>query len=69
MLGRSPGEGSGNSLLGEPNDRSLAGYSPWSSKESDMTGQACMQLYEVSNVVIFTESESRMVVSRGWREG
>ena len=68
-LGRSPGEGNGNSLLGEPMDRSLAGYSPWRSKESDMTGQACMQLYEGANVVIFTESESRMVVSRGWREG
>ena len=68
-LGRPPGEGNGNSLLGEPMDRSLAGYSPWGNKESVMTGQACMQLYEVSKVVRFTKSESRMVVSRGWREG
>ena len=38
---RSPGEGSGNPLryscLENPMDRSLAGYSPWSHKESDMT--------------------------------
>jgi len=40
-LERSPGEGSGNPLryscLENPMDRSLAGYSPWSHKESDMT--------------------------------
>ena len=39
-LERSPGEGSGNPLryscLENPMDRSLAGYSPWSHKESDM---------------------------------
>ena len=40
-LERSPGEGSGiplrYSCLENPMDRSLAGYSPWSHKESDMT--------------------------------
>ena len=43
-LGRSPGEGNGNLLqLFLPGKfhghRSLAGYSPWGSKESDMTEQ------------------------------
>ena len=41
-LGRSPGEGNGNPLqysyLKNPHgQRSLAGYSPWGHKESDMT--------------------------------
>ena len=40
--GRSPGEGNGNPLqyscLANPHgQRSLVGYSPWGSKESDMT--------------------------------
>ena len=40
--GKSPGEGNGNPLqyscLGNPmGQRSLAGYSPWSCKESDTT--------------------------------
>ena len=39
--GRSLGEGNGNllqySCLGNPIDRSLAGYSPWGRKESDTT--------------------------------
>ena len=43
-LGRSPGEGHGNPLqytwLENPHgQRSLAGYSPWGSKESDTTEQ------------------------------
>ena len=43
-LGRSPGEGNGNllqySCLENPRgQRSLAGYSPWGYKESDMTEQ------------------------------
>ena len=43
-LERSPGEGNGNllqySCLENPRgQRSLAGYSPWGSKESDMTEQ------------------------------
>ena len=43
-LGRSPGEGHGNPLqyscLENPyGQRSLAGYSPWGHKESDMTEQ------------------------------
>ena len=42
MLGRSPGVGNGNSLqYSWPGKfygwRSLAGYSPWDCKESDMT--------------------------------
>ena len=41
--GRSPGGGNGNPLqyscLENPTDRSLAGYSPWGHKESDMTEQ------------------------------
>ena len=41
--GRSPGEGKGNPLqyscLGSAMDRHLAGYSPWSRKESDTTEQ------------------------------
>ena len=40
-LGRSPGEGHGNPLLFLPGEshgeRSLAGFSPWGHKESDMT--------------------------------
>ena len=40
-LGRSPGEGNGNSLeyscLENPTDRRLSGYSPWGHKKSDMT--------------------------------
>ena len=40
-LGRSPGGGQGNPLLysclENLHDRSLAGYSPWGSKESDTT--------------------------------
>ena len=43
-LGRSPGVGNGNTLqyscLEESHgQRSLAGYSPWGRKESDMTEQ------------------------------
>ena len=43
-LGRSPGEGHGNpfqfSYLKNPHgQRSLAGYSPWGHKESDMIEQ------------------------------
>ena len=41
-LGRSPGEGNGNSLQyscleKSHGQRSLAGYRPWGCKESDMT--------------------------------
>ena len=40
-VGRSTGEGNGNllqySCLGNPKDRSLAGYSPWGHKQSDTT--------------------------------
>ena len=37
-LGRPLGEGNGN-LPQDPRQRSLAGYSPWGHKESDMTEQ------------------------------
>ena len=44
--GRSPGEGNGNLLQrscleNSHGQRSLAGYSPWGCKESDMTEPAC----------------------------
>ena len=45
VLGRSPGEGNGNPLqnscLGSSMEGSLAGYSPWDHKESDMTERLC----------------------------
>ena len=48
-LGRSPGEGNGYPLTvflpGESHgQRSLEGYSPWGSKESDMTEQLTLSL-------------------------
>ena len=43
------GEGNGNPLqyccLGNPMDRSLAGYGPWGHKELDMTNYAHMYIY------------------------
>ena len=56
-LGRSPGRGHSNPLqyscLGNPHgQRSLAGYSPWGRKESDMTErlstvQKCINTYKI----------------------
>ena len=47
-LGRSPGEGNDNPLVFLPEEsygqRSLAGYSPWVHKESDMTEQLTLSL-------------------------
>ena len=47
-LGRSPGEGNGNPLqcscLENPMDRSLAGYSLWGRKKSDMTERLTLLL-------------------------
>ena len=47
-LGRSPGEGNDNPLVFLPEEsygqRSLAGYSPWVHKESDMTEQQTLSL-------------------------
>ena len=48
-LGRSPGEGNGNSLqyscLENPHgQRSLVGYSPWDCKKSDMTEQLTLHV-------------------------
>ena len=37
--GRSPGEGNGNPIQYSCLEKSLAGYSPWGHKESDMTEQ------------------------------
>ena len=51
-LGRSPGEGNSNPLqyscLGNSMERSLAGYSPWGRKESDMTEQLTFSHYTIS---------------------
>ena len=54
-LGRSPGEGPGNSLqyscLENPRgQRSLAGYSPWGCKESDTTEQLSTAHSQKKNV-------------------
>ena len=48
-VGRSPGGGHGNPLQyscleNNHGQRSLAGYSPWSHKESDMTEQLTLSL-------------------------
>ena len=49
-LGRSPGEGNGNSLqysfLENPHGQSLAGNSPWGHRESDMTEQLSTHTYK-----------------------
>ena len=50
-LGRSPGEGNGNPLqyscLENPHgQRSLAGYSPWRRKQSDMTEQLTLFTFQ-----------------------
>ena len=53
-LERSPGEGNGNSvfLLGKSHgQRSLAGYSPWCCKESDMTYWLNKSFYNFWNVI------------------
>ena len=53
--GRSPGGGDGNPLqrTGEPQgQRSMAGYSPWSCKESNMTGQLNMIKMHLSLVIM-----------------
>ena len=47
VLGRSSGEGNGNSLYysGKSHgQRSLAGYSPWGCKETDMTERLTLSL-------------------------
>ena len=53
-LGRSPGDGNGNPLqyscLENPHgQRSLAGYSPWGRKESDMIEQLSTRLQDGSH--------------------
>ena len=59
VLGRSPGEGNGSPLqyscLENPkaSQRSLAGYSPWSRKESDPTEA--------------TDTHSPSMISRSWK--
>ena len=52
-LGRSPGGRNGNSVIlpGESQgQRSLAGYSLWGHKESDMTGHACSR-YQIWSIL------------------
>ena len=56
--GRSPGEGNGNPLQlflpGESHgQRSLAGYSPWGHKESDMTEQL-----KLTNTMVYTQTHT-----------
>ena len=65
-LGRSPGEGHGNPLqytwLENPHgQRSLAGYSPWGSKESDMTEQlsACAHAHTHTHTHTHTHMSNR----------
>ena len=53
-LGKSPGEGNGNPLqyscLENPHgQRSLAGYSPWGHRESDMTEKLTHTTWEAQN--------------------
>ena len=65
-LGRSPGEGHGNQLqyscLENPHgQRSLAGYSPWGHKESDMTEQlsTAQQQKKIKHTNIFDAKNDR----------
>ena len=44
-LGRSPGVGNGNPLQYSCQKNSMAGYSPWGRKESDMTEHAITYYY------------------------
>ena len=60
-LGRSPGEGNGNPLqyscLENSMDRSLAGYSPWGRKESDITRWLSLSLHQI-HLLLFIQSLS-----------
>ena len=61
-LGRSPGEGHGNPLqyscLGNPyGQRSLAVYSPWGCKESDMTGRLSTQHRSDNSYIIHVSAD------------
>ena len=59
-LGRSPGEGNGNPLqyscLGNPMDRSLAGYSPW---ESQRVGHDLATKQQQSQCTVLVGSQYR----------
>ena len=68
-LGRSPGEGNGNllqySFLETPHgQRSLAGYSPWGCKESDMTERLSTQ-HNFYSAVPFKEGWKREMILKG----
>ena len=69
-LGRSPGEGHGNSLqyscLENPHgQRSLMGYSSWHCKESDMTGQLSTQHSTLSSLLLKTIIHVLLLLLRG----
>ena len=64
-LGRSPGGGNGNPLqyscLESPHgQRSLAGYSPWGCKESDM-GELLSKVYICVCVCIYIYAPSNLI--------
>ena len=56
--GRFPGGGNGNTLLANPMERSLVGYSPWGHKELDTTEQLSMHLDDLSPDVYFSFTKS-----------
>ena len=62
--GRTPGEGNGNPLqyscLGNPMERSLAGYSAWSHKELDTTERLSTQC---SPTGVSTERSTQRLLS------
>ena len=51
--GRSPGGGNSSILAGESHgQRSLAGYSPWSHKELDVTEQLTLSLFFFTSKIL-----------------
>ena len=75
-LGRSSGEGNGNSLqyscLENPRWRSLISYSPWGQKESDTTEQlhfCCPDYLEIKSpllIILSSLLHSLLLRSRAW---
>ena len=65
--GKIPGGGNGNlySCLENPHGQRSLVYSPQGCKESDTTEATEHYSHEVSRVAKFTETKSRMVVTRG----
>ena len=65
-LRRSPGEGNGSPLHSPclenlHGQRSLAGYSPWGRKESDMTKQLSQPIKRKSEQIVLLPPEKRHV--------